>query len=104
MDKPGAKPDKYDQHAAYQCPAQKPEVVERCGKESPGVEKYHTRTVKREPAGPLFDSVEVEFVVERLAVDAEEFGRLRLVAGCGRQGPPDLLLLGDGVVQRIGGG
>ena len=29
---------------------------------------------------PLFDSVEVYFIVERLAIDPEEFGGLRLVA------------------------
>lgn len=58
---------------------------------------------KRSEANRLFDTVEMEFVVERLAIDAEQFGRLRLVAAGRGQSASDLLLLGGGVMQRIGG-
>ena len=48
----------------------------------------------------LFDTVKMEFVVERLAVDAEQFGGLRLVAARRCEGAADLLLLGSGIAQR----
>ena len=50
----------------------------------------------------LFDTVKMEFVVERLAVDAEQFGRLRLVAARRRERPADLLLLRGPVAQGMG--
>ena len=48
----------------------------------------------------LFDTVKMEFVVERFAVDAEQFGGLRLVAARRCEGAADLLLLGSGIAQR----
>ena len=50
----------------------------------------------------LFDAVEMQFVVERLTVDAEQFGRLRLVAARRRERPADLLLLRGPVAQGMG--
>ena len=54
--------------------------------------------------GRLLDTVEVQFVVEGLAVDAEQFRSLRLVAARRSKGPADLLLLAGGNAQREGGG
>lgn len=61
--------------------------MEKWGKATESVEKFHSRSVERLSGGrdrtdkkALFDPVKMEFVVERLAVDSEQFGGLRLVA------------------------
>lgn len=62
------------------------------------VEKLHTKVWKNSTFGSL-DAVEVQFVVEGLAVDPQQLGRLRLVAAGSRQRTPDLLLLRSRVAQ-----
>ena len=46
--------------------------MERCGNSQNDVEYFHTRR--------LFDAVQMQFVVERLAIDPQQPGRLGFVA------------------------
>lgn len=55
--------------------------MERCGNSQNDVEYFHTRR--------LFDAVQMQFVVERLAIDPQQPGRLGFVAAGRRQRPPD---------------
>ena len=67
--------------------------VEKCGIAPQGCGKIPH-------AGASLDPVEVQFVVKGLAVDAEQFGGLRLVSPGHGQGAAYLLLLAGRVAQR----